>query len=114
DLRYLLGLLNSAMFQWRFKITSTNNNVGTNELESMPIRIIDPQNRGDMKCQERMVQLVQEVLSLNERLTGAKTNHQKTVIQRQIETTDRQIDRLVYELYGLSDDEIRLVEEATA
>ena len=37
----------------------------------------------------------------------------KTSIQRQIDATDRQIDQLVYELYGLTDDEIRIVEEAT-
>lgn len=35
-------------------------------------------------------------------------------IQRQIDATDRQIDLLVYELYGLTDEEIRIVEEATA
>ncbi len=34
-------------------------------------------------------------------------------VSRQIEAKDRAIDRLVYELYGLSDEEIRLVEEAT-
>jgi len=33
-------------------------------------------------------------------------------IQRQIDAADRQIDQLVYELYGLTDDEIRIVEEA--
>ncbi|NIA12168.1 MAG: hypothetical protein GWP10_21225 [Nitrospiraceae bacterium] len=33
--------------------------------------------------------------------------------QRQIDTTDKQIDQLVYELYGLTDEEIRIVEEAT-
>jgi len=31
-----------------------------------------------------------------------------------IDVTDRQIDRLVYELYDLTDDEIKIVEEATA
>jgi hypothetical protein len=36
------------------------------------------------------------------------------VLQREIEATDRRIDQLVYELYGLSDDEIRIVEAATA
>ncbi|MFH0802105.1 MAG: hypothetical protein V2A78_06935 [bacterium] len=34
----------------------------------------------------------------------------KTLIQRQIEATDQKIDRLVYELYGLAEDEIKLVE----
>ncbi len=37
----------------------------------------------------------------------------QTAIQRQIDATDRQIDQLVYELYGLTDDEIKVVEEAT-
>jgi len=37
----------------------------------------------------------------------------KTAIGRQIEATDRQIDRLVYDLYGLTDEEIKIVEEAT-
>jgi hypothetical protein len=44
----------------------------------------------------------------------ATTAHDKTVLQRQIDATDGQIDGLVYELYDLTDDEIRIVEEATA
>ena len=47
-------------------------------------------------------------------LPKAKTAHERTVIERQIEATDREIDRLVYDLYGLSDDEIKIVEEATS
>jgi hypothetical protein len=47
-------------------------------------------------------------------LPEIKNEHERKVIQRQIDATDTQIDRLVYELYGLSADEIRLVEEATA
>jgi hypothetical protein len=35
-------------------------------------------------------------------------------LQREIDATDRQIDQLVYQLYGLSEDEIRIVEEAMA
>ena len=38
----------------------------------------------------------------------------KRLYQRQIEVTDRQIDTLVYELYGLAEKEIAIVEEATA
>jgi hypothetical protein len=32
------------------------------------------------------------------------------MVKREIESTDRQIDQLVYELYGLSPDEIKIVE----
>lgn len=37
----------------------------------------------------------------------------RTAVQRQIDATDRRIDRLVYRLYGLTDEEIAIVEEAT-
>ena len=43
----------------------------------------------------------------------AQIERDKTELQRQIDATDGQIDRLVYELYGLTEDEIRIVEEAT-
>jgi len=39
--------------------------------------------------------------------------HEKSLIQRQIDATDKQIDQLVYELYGLTEEEIKIVEEAT-
>lgn len=45
-------------------------------------------------------------LDLHKQLASAKTAHAKTVIQRHIDATDRQIDLLVYELHGLTDDEI--------
>jgi hypothetical protein len=41
-----------------------------------------------------------------------KTDHEKTALQRQIDATDRQIDQLVYELYGLTEEEVRIVEAA--
>lgn len=41
----------------------------------------------------------------------AKMYHDREVLQRQIDATDRQIDRLVYELYGLTEEEIATAEE---
>jgi len=52
-------------------------------------------------------------VDLHNQLSAAKTPSDQTAIQHQIDATDRQIDQLVYELYGLTDDEIRIVEEAT-
>jgi hypothetical protein len=49
-------------------------------------------------------------LSLHQQLSSAKTPTDKTLIQRQIESTDAQIDVLVYELYRLTEEEIKLVE----
>jgi hypothetical protein len=60
-----------------------------------------------------MVSLVERMLDLHKRLAETKTGHEKTLLQRQIEATDKQIDALVYELYGLTEEEIRIIEEAT-
>ncbi|MFO7932762.1 MAG: TaqI-like C-terminal specificity domain-containing protein, partial [Bacteroidales bacterium] len=61
-----------------------------------------------------LVNQVQTMLDLHKNLAAAKTGQARTAIQRQIDATDRQIDRLVYDLYGLTDEEIAIVEEATA
>jgi len=58
-----------------------------------------------------MVSLVDSMLALYKQLAEAKSVAQKEIIQRQIHATDAEIDRLVYELYGLTDDEIKIVEE---
>jgi len=58
--------------------------------------------------------MVDRMLELHKMLAAAKTEHEKTVLQRQIETTDRQIDQLVYELYNLTEEEIKIVEGGTS
>ena len=50
-----------------------------------------------------MVTLVERMLTLNKQRADVKTDHEKTLI-------DRQIDALVYELYGLTAEEIAIVE----
>ena len=59
------------------------------------------------------MQLVQRMLSLHKQLAEAKTPTAKTMLQRQIEATDQQIDQLVYELYGLTEEEIGIVEKGS-
>jgi len=81
-------------------------------IKYLPIRIIDFSNSKDKARHDKMVQLVEQMLDLNKKLAAAKTGHDKTVLQRQIDATDNQIDRLVYELYELTDDEIAIVEES--
>jgi hypothetical protein len=57
---------------------------------------------GKLTCQikspqhERLVTLVESMLGLNQQLAAGKTPIEKKMLQRQIETTDRQIDALVY------------------
>ena len=57
-----------------------------------------------------MVSLVEKMLDLHKHLASSMTEHEKTMLSRQIQATDDQINSLVYELYGLNEDEIRIVE----
>ena len=61
----------------------------------------------------RFEPLVDRMLSLHKRLAQSPTPQEKKLLQQQIEITDRQIDQLVYQLYGLTDQEIKIVEEST-
>lgn len=56
------------------------------------------------------MQLVERMLDLNRRLAAERNPQTKVVLQRQIEATDRQIDGLVYGLYGLTGEEVGIVE----
>ena len=50
------------------------------------------------------------MLDLHRQIFSPGPEHERTPLARRIEATDRQIDRLVYELYGLTEEEIELVE----
>jgi len=117
--RYLLGLLNSELLSSYLKCTSTpfrGGYIALNKqyIEGVPVRTIDFTDLSDKSRHDRMVELVEGMLSLHKELASAGTAHAKTVIKRQIASTDRQIDRLVYELYELTNEEIGIVEEPTA
>ena len=79
----------------------------------MPFYLIDFSVASDKAAHDRMVELVEVMLGLHKRLGEARTPDAKQRIQRQITATDKQIDNLVYELYGLTEEEIGIVEEAS-
>jgi hypothetical protein len=112
---YLLGLLNSCLSSRYLQAISTpfrGGYIALNRqfIEQLPIRTIDFTNPTDKARHSQMVQLVEQMLILHKQLSASKTGHGQPLIQRQIDAVDQQIDRLVYELYGLSEDEIMLVE----
>ena len=64
----------------------------------------------DAARHERMVELAQTMLDPHKALFLPGPEHESTLLARSIEAKDRQIDRLVYELDGLTEEEVRLVE----
>ena len=114
---YLLGILSSKVADIVIHSISSTKQGGYFEYKPMyvsqiPIRIIDFSDPADVARHDRMVELVQSMLDQH-RLASAGTDHDRTLLARRIEATDRQIDRLVYELYGLTEEEIGIVETAS-
>jgi hypothetical protein len=120
SMKYLLGLLNSRLLSFLYPFMSnkivaqTFPRLSVGDLRRIPVPNVDFSDPEDAARHDRMVELVERMLELHERLAEARIERERTVIGAQISATDRQIDRLVYELYGLTDDEIKIVEEATA
>jgi predicted type IV restriction endonuclease len=80
------------------------------EAKKPAVSITEDFDPGDKAGHDKMVSLVERMLDLHKRLTTAKNPNDKTRLEREIEATDRQIDQLDYELYELTEEEIKIVE----
>lgn len=117
NLKYILGLINSKLMNFYFqdKIGSTGEIFSQMKiiyLEKLPIHIIDSSNESDKSKYDRLINLVDRIMGLYNKHAKEKSNYEKTIIQRQIDATDKQIDQLVYELYGLNKREIEIIEKS--
>ena len=115
---FLLGVLNSSLIRayWIDRFydqRSTFPKIKGTYLERLPICNVDLDDPAEKRRHDLVVGMVEGMLRLHKELAGAKTPNEKETIQRQIAATDAQTDQLVYELYGLTNEEIRIVEEAT-
>lgn len=110
-LEVILALLNSKLYQWRFRLTSTNNNVGTNELEAMPFP--DVQSRDVKKGSQwsrRVEAIVKGLMAARVSLDDARTQKECDYINRRAVDSEEQLNELVYEAFQLTTEEIGLVE----
>ena len=113
---YLLGVLNSKIATFFLKNISTTFRGGYMALnrqyiEKIPIRTINFDNIEDIVMHDKVAGLVDKMLKLYDTLIDTKVPTEKEMIQRQIDAADKQIDRLVYELYGLTQEDIQIIEE---
>ncbi len=75
----------------------------------MPKRVHYDRNENH-KRHEPIFNLVERMLAAKEELSKAKTEAETSRLERECESLDRQIDQAVYELYGLTEEEIKVVE----
>jgi len=112
---FILGLLNSKLLFTYLRSISTSLRGGyvrfwSQYIEQLPIRTIDSNDVADKKRHDSIVTKVEAMLEAKKQLAKAHIDKKKTYYENRCTALDRQIDRLVYDLYDLTDDEIEIVE----
>jgi len=109
---FFLGVLNSKLIS-RLYIDQVSQatkddfpQVTIKDILELPLPI------ADQSCHDKMVRLVEAMLEAKKQLAKAKTDKDKTYYENKCAGLDHQIDRLVYDLYSLTDKEIVIVERA--
>ena len=91
----LLGILNSSIINWFFRCFSTNSNVNGYEVENFPIPNLSNKQEKEIGLYVKMI------------LDEKNKNHYADT-----SNLEAKIDSMVYKLYGLTDEEIKIVEES--
>lgn len=115
DLKYFLAILNSKLLRFYYISKFTNNsnltvNISKTFLDELPIKMIDMDNEIQKNIYERIINNSKFIVDSLRAISTSSTPQEKQNLQRQIDAADKQIDKLVYELYGLTEEEIKIVE----
>ncbi len=117
NLRYVLGLMNSRLMDFVYTFMNPEKGealaeVKKQHIEDLPIKSIGEAGESLWALHNRVVESVEDMITLQRRLAAPATEHEHTALQRQVDATDFQINQLVYKLYLLTDEEITLIENA--
>jgi type I restriction-modification system DNA methylase subunit len=109
--KYILGILGSKLIAYFIRThydecTKLFPQIKISQLREIPIAVAS-----NNLHKENLIAAVDKMLSLISKLETTKLGHEKSIIQNAITTNEHQIDKLVYELYGLTKEEITLVEK---
>jgi len=121
ELAYLTCILNSKLIDFFFRKRFSSMHMGGGYLrfrkqyiEQIPVHKIDFNNDKQKNRHDNLVYICGKILDLNNELAPIRNvdSNERDELQRQIEHTDREIDNLVYDLYGLTDTERKIIEES--
>ncbi len=109
DLRYILGLLNSRLTDFYYSFLNPEKGEALAQVKKKHVeQLLIPEVTPDR--QSPLVDLVDQMLELNKKLAESKIPQTTEMLRRQIEAIDKQTDDLVYKLYNLTEEEIKIVE----
>jgi hypothetical protein len=113
SLEFILGVINSRVESFYFATQIIDFSLGGGLVHATPgaqSQLIIP--KVEIAETEKMARSVEKMLELHRQLAACTGESEKPAIERLIASTDAEIDRLVYDLYGLTVEEITIVERA--
>ena len=110
DIKFILGLFNSSILNWRYKLTSSNNHILTNELYQLPFPLLDLSKKEDKQVHDKVVHHVDQLLRLYVEKDTTILSTNLYTIEDKIAHFEKRIDELIYQLYGLTAEEITVIE----
>ncbi len=119
NLNYLLAIINSNLAMYFIKIIALNLTEGaftkfrTNQLARLPIKIIDIENNPTDKARhDELVSLVEQIMEAKVKLNEVRNDGEREFYENKCSILERNIDRIVYQLYELDQNEIDLIENS--
>ena len=114
-IKVLTAILNSRISLYLLRLNSfskkeTFPQIRLHWLKQFPIPKIDFTNKDQKEKHDNIVSLVTQLMQAKKKLSEAKTEREKNLLKHQCESCETGIDNLVYELYGLTDEERDIVE----
>ena len=115
DLKFLLGLLNSKLLGFYYNALIPEKGKAFAEVKAInvkqiPIKLIDFKNKTEKENNDEIIKLVDQLLKLNKEKSETKLQSKIEQLQNKIDYCEDRINEIVYELYGLTKDEIKIVE----
>ncbi len=113
---YILGLINSTLMTWYHHKRNPKAQKGlfpkvlVSDLEKLPIRRIDLSNNKEASCHDEITKLVDQLQQLNSEIAEAKLSTRVSQLQSKIDYCESKINELVYQLYELNEEEIKIME----
>jgi hypothetical protein len=112
---YLLALLNSRLMHFLYiDLVGEQERIFPEvkpvQLFKLPIRFINFEDETDESLYGRIVALVPQMIIAKQQSASAQSDRDKNYFDRKCSEIDRQLDEMIYELYGLTVEEIALVE----
>ena len=115
NLKYLLSIINSKLMSYYLDIEIKSAKkifpkIPIANLEKLPIKNLNLDDKQDKEIHDKLVNLVDSIIDLNKKLSSEKNPNTIEMLNARIQAVDKAIDKIVYSLYNLTDEDIRVIE----